>query len=432
MKTGLVIFRNDLRIHDNETLVRAIEFSDVLIPIFVLPKLDIHTHIPHPRRSNFRIKFLLESISDLDQSLRRMGSQLIIRTGDLEQIVPELCLEHSIDMVFFSQLACWEETTEEQSIQSILDKIGISYRSYHTSTLVHPSDLPFPLEELPPVFTHFRKAVESNEPLAVALPKKGRCPSLPAGIESESIPLEFITLANSVEEHYHSAVAWKGGEQEGIKQLTEYLWITDRIQTYKETRNQLFGKDFSSKFSAHLSLGCISARLIYQQVKAYEKERVANESSYWLIFELLWRDYFFFIAKKHGRNLFQFSGIQQKSSLLQDKQDKDLQNFDRWRLGKTEDDFINANMKELLLTGYMSNRGRQNVASYFVHNLGLDWRMGAEWFETMLIDFDPASNYGNWNYVAGIGNDPRSRIFNTVKQANDYDPLGEYRRLWLG
>lgn len=437
MKTGLVLFRNDLRIHDNETLVRAIEFSDALIPLYVLPKVETHTLIPYSRRSNFRIKFLLESLADLNDSLKRMGSKLILRTGNIEHIVPELCLEYSVDMVFFANLACTEEVEQEKNLIHILSKIGISHRSYHTSTLVHPSDLPFPVEHLPEVFTEFRKMVEKKNPLAFSLPKKGRAPSLPSGLESESLPLDLITLANSVKIHPSRAIDWKGGEQEGIKRLTEYLWLTDCIQTYKETRNQMLGKNYSSKFSAYLSLGCLSARLIYQQIKAYEEERIANESTYWLVFELLWRDYFFFIASKHGRNLFMKSGIQKKITKSStnkysdsEKSKVDLGTFEKWRLGETEDEFVNSNMKELLLTGYMSNRGRQNVASFLVHNLELDWRLGAEWFETMLIDYDPASNYGNWNYIAGIGNDPRSRVFNTEKQAKDYDPLGEYRRTW--
>lgn len=89
-------------------------------------------------------------------------------------------------------------------------------------------------------------------------------------------------------------------------------------------------------------------------------------------------------------------------------------------------------MRELSATGFMSNRGRQNVASFLTKNLGIDWRMGAEWFESMLIDYDPASNYGNWNYTAGIGNDARGfRWFNTMKQASMYDRNGDYVRHWL-
>jgi deoxyribodipyrimidine photo-lyase len=106
--------------------------------------------------------------------------------------------------------------------------------------------------------------------------------------------------------------------------------------------------------------------------------------------------------------------------------------FEKWKNGNTGIDFVDANMIELKLTGFMSNRGRQNVASYLCHNLKLDWRYGAAYFEEQLIDYDVCSNWGNWMYVAGVGNDPReNRVFNMEKQAAMYDHDQSYRNLWL-
>jgi deoxyribodipyrimidine photo-lyase len=111
---------------------------------------------------------------------------------------------------------------------------------------------------------------------------------------------------------------------------------------------------------------------------------------------------------------------------------QDWKRFEIWQTGNTGFPLVDANMRELADTGFMSNRGRQNVASFLTKNLGIDWRMGAEWFESRLIDYDPCSNWGNWNYTAGIGNDARGfRFFNINKQAQDYDPLGEYVKHWL-
>lgn len=105
--------------------------------------------------------------------------------------------------------------------------------------------------------------------------------------------------------------------------------------------------------------------------------------------------------------------------------------FERWAEGRTDEEFVNANMKELLQTGFMSNRGRQNVASYLVHDMGIDWRMGASFFEHYLLDHDPASNYGNWIYVSGVGNDPReNRKFNIKKQQSMYDGEGRFVKRW--
>jgi deoxyribodipyrimidine photo-lyase len=106
--------------------------------------------------------------------------------------------------------------------------------------------------------------------------------------------------------------------------------------------------------------------------------------------------------------------------------------FESWQIGQTKHDFVNANMMELNLTGFMSNRGRQNVASYLCHDLKLDWRYGAAYFEEQLIDYDVSSNWGNWAYIAGVGNNPRGvSVFNLNKQADDYDKNKSYRNLWL-
>ena len=153
----------------------------------------------------------------------------------------------------------------------------------------------------------------------------------------------------------------------------------------------------------------------------YEDDVESNESTYWLIFELLWRDYFRFIAMQHGDRIWHETGLKDARNPVTHHP---LQWKD-WCTGNTKSAYVNANMHELRLTGFMSNRGRQNVASYAIHDMGLDWRACAAWFERWLIDFDPCSNTGNWLYVAGIGNDPRpQRKFDVDWQAERYDPDG--------
>lgn len=224
-----------------------------------------------------------------------------------------------------------------------------------------------------------------------------------------------------------AALPFRGGAQAAYERLVHYFWNTQSLSRYKETRNGLIGADYSSKLSPWLANGSISARAIYHEVEQYEAEIGANDSTYWLKFELLWREYFKFVAMKHGRRIFSPGGIQGKKVVWKD----DPQLFRQWACGSTGDRFVDANMRELLYTGFMSNRGRQNVASYFVHQLRQDWRKGAAWFESLLLDYDVASNYGNWMYAAGLGNDPRDRVFNTGRQASMYDPDGAYRNLWL-
>ena len=226
-----------------------------------------------------------------------------------------------------------------------------------------------------------------------------------------------------------AVLQFKGGETEAISRLNHYFFKTKCISEYKETRNGLVGADYSSKFSAWLALGCISPRFIYDELKKYETQFGANESTYWLVFELLWRDYFRFMMKKYNAKFFQQAGIQDKGIQVNKHNAHQLQ---EWINGETGVDFVDANMIELKLTGFMSNRGRQNVASYLCNDLKLDWRYGAAYFEQQLIDYDVCSNWGNWAYLAGVGNDPRgNRYFNIEKQASDYDKNKVYRNLWL-
>ena len=221
----------------------------------------------------------------------------------------------------------------------------------------------------------------------------------------------------------------RGGETEALKRLKYYLWDTDLIKKYEETRNGLVGGDYSSKFSAYLAQGCLSPKQIYFELKKYEAERGANTSTYWLFFELLWRDFFRLMGKKYGGKIFKEGGLINKPD---PKWQTDERLFNIWKDGETGIPFIDANMRELKLTGFMSNRGRQNVASFLVKDLNINWLMGAQWFESQLVDYDPCSNYCNWLYTAGVGNDPRdNRYFNILSQAQRYDAKGDFVKLWL-
>jgi deoxyribodipyrimidine photo-lyase len=206
---------------------------------------------------------------------------------------------------------------------------------------------------------------------------------------------------------------YKGGETAALARLHEYFWELDKLKEYKETRNGMLGPHYSSKFSPWLASGNVSPRVILSEVKRYEKERVANDSTYWLVFELIWRDFFKFIAMRYGNDIFKLGGPQRDAAKYPWVRQERL--YKAWVEGRTGVPLIDACMRELRATGFLGNRGRQIVASFCTKDLLLDWRMGAAYFEEVLLDYDPASNYGNWNYVAGVGSDPREdRYFNPV------------------
>jgi deoxyribodipyrimidine photo-lyase len=428
MKTAIVWFKTDLRLHDNETLLKAIAQGEQIIPVYCFD--DAHfetTQFGFKKTGSFRAQFLLESLQDLDESLRELGSGLLIVQGKPEVEIPKIVQQYRVQKVFAKREVAFEEKKTEQLVQQELFKLRCEFETFSTSTLYHAEDLPFSIKDIPDVFTNFRKKTEKDATIRKAFEK-------PLEIISPEIPLlnlpalsDLGLTPQSIDDR--AAMHFKGGETQAFARLRYYFYETQKISKYKETRNGLIGADYSSKFSAWLALGCISPRLIYAELKKYELQFGANESTYWLVFELLWRDFFRFMFKKYQTKLFQASGIISEKKIPKSVSEKLL---NTWVNGMTGVDFIDANMRELELTGFMSNRGRQNVASYLCNDLKLDWRFGAAYFEQQLIDYDVCSNWGNWAYLAGVGNDPReNRYFNIEKQAQDYDKNKAYRNLWL-
>ena len=426
----LVWFRNDLRVSDNETLSKAIQLGREVVLVYVLDPRQFDTmEIGLPKTGSFRAQFLFEGLQDLKNSLRELGSDLLILQGKPEECLLNLAGKIGIDAIFFSK----EVTSEERKVEIALEKgafsMGIPTESFWQSTLYHKDDLPFPVSQTPEVFTHFRKEVEKLSKVRPAYAKPTRIISP----EIKDIPKGDIPNIKDLglEEPKPESKSWmkvKGGERSAFGRLQSYFWEKDLLKSYKETRNGLIGMDYSSKFSPWLALGCISPRSIFEEVKKYERQRKKNNSTYWLVFELIWRDYFRFIAQKHGDKIFHVEGIKNQV----DSWRRDRPQFEAWVEGKTGVPFVDANMRELKATGFMSNRGRQLVASFLVNDLGIDWTWGASYFESQLIDYDVCSNWGNWMYVGGVGNDPReNRYFNILRQAKNYDPNGDYVRIWI-
>lgn len=423
MNKALVWFRNDLRVHDNEALVKAMQAREIL-PLYCFdPRQFGITSFGFRKTGTFRAQFLIESVKNLKSNLRKLGLDLIIRSGKPEEIIPQLVKDHEIDLAFTHK----EITREETEVEELLKKkVGNKLSFVWGSTLFHINDIPFSQEEIPDVFTQFRKKTEKTSEVRreFEIPESV---SLVIDAKSEPEPSldDFDLEKKDIDER--AVLQFKGGEEEALQRLEHYIWEEDQLRNYKFTRNDLLGKDYSSKFSPWLANGCLSPRRIYWEVKRYEEERKKNVSTYWMIFELIWRDYFRFSAWKYGDKIFSASGIHQRNKSWRENPE----DFKKWAEGNTGIPFIDANMRELNNTGYMSNRGRQNVASFLAQNLNIDWRMGAEYFESLLLDYDTCSNYGNWAYNATVGHDPRNRYFNIINQAEKYDKDGDYVRTWI-
>lgn len=431
-KKGILWFRQDLRLHDNEALLDALNHCEEVIPVYVFDERIWYgkTSFGFPKIGKFRAKFILESVADLKKSLQQRGSDLIIRVGYPEEEIFKIARKEKSNWVYCNR----ERTSEEVAVQDRLEKklwsIGQEMRFSRGKMLLYTSDLPFPVNQTPDVFTQFRKEVEKIVPVRPPLSTENMTlPSLDAGSPIGEMPALEDFGIKDFDTDARSAFPFKGGETAALQHLHSYFWDKDLAKTYKKTRNGLLGTDFSTKFSAWLAIGCISPKKIFAELKNYEKRVKKNDSTYWIYFELLWRDFFRLMGKKHEDKIFLLSG---PKGTKNNSWCTDRNLFEQWAKGATGIPFIDANMRELNQTGFMSNRGRQNVASFLVHDLSVNWKMGAEYFESLLIDYDPCSNYGNWNYIAGVGSDPReNRVFNFVGQAHRYDPDGNFVKTWL-
>ena len=412
--TGLYWFRHDMRLTDNPTFNQLCAQVDWLICVYVYDQDKTNRSVIYQGKAG-KCKDIFEqqSAAALDMCLRQKKQYLLFIDTPAHESLVELVERYTVTHIGVDNHPGVYEKKALEALQKTCPQVKFISHSAHR--LFSNNDVPFTLEDLSETFTPFKKQVEN---ISIEAPVDALT-QLPNAIEpSPKLPEKLISSDNH-----------KGGENAGKEQLNHYLFDTDLIRQYKQTRNALDDWDSSSKLSLWLANGCLSAKTVYHTIKLYEAQRGKNDSTYWLYFELLWREYFQWYLIKHQNKLFHFSGVKHVTPAT----DFDQPKFTRWCEGMTKYPIVNACMRQLNQTGYMSNRGRQLVASCFVHELGLDWRYGAAYFEQQLIDYDVASNWGNWQYLAGVGADPRGhRHFDLAKQTLIYDPESEFRHKWLG
>lgn len=467
VKKGLFWFRHDLRLHDQPALDALREQVDEISFVYILDidqinvlstdsgqsyyqqapfskgnksKEGLQTKSDTPNIGKHRYRFLLETLADLNEQLRALGHALIVLNGNTLSCLELLLTQNGYTHLGVSQHNGFYEIRVLDDIQKRFANVELIKRE--SFSLFNECDLPFNVKDMPQVFSPFRRKVEK---VLAARPTHSKIESLPTPFlpQLEELPAHLSLFdincygpkcdeGEFVEGKYvkgkYVEGEFIGGESAGLRHLETYLFEWNAASTYKETRNTLDVWPDSTKLSAWLANGALSARYVMQRVKHYEETIEKNESTYWIYFELLWREFFYWLQKCHGSSWFRFRGIKGVSPDTTHNSDV----FHDWCNGHTGYPIVDACMRQLLATGYMSNRGRQLVASCFVHELRQDWRYGAAWFEQQLIDYDVGSNWGNWLYLAGVGSDPRGhRQFNLQKQTETYDPDGTFRKKWL-
>lgn len=377
--------RNDLRLEDNLTLTEFLKDPDEKIFVWCETKAT-------QRAGAHRRAFLDKELENFQLALKQSGLELLILKENFSSFLQK---RTDVTSVYFTCGWSVEEKDEEEEILLMAHRNHFSAKTFRQGTLVDLKELPYKIQDMPFTFSDFRKSISESLLTHPALP-------VPAGITP--VP------------------------SEGKDRIDYYVWKSKKILTYTETRNGMMNEDDTSRFSAWLANGMITPRMVMKELRAFEETHGKNESTNALEGELLWRDYFKFFTLKYGRAVFMEEGVR-RGGVCHTIDDKNI--YAKWCEGRTGVDFIDATMRELLHTGWITKRGRQNAASYLVHELKLPWIWGGQWFEKMLVDYDPELCWGNWLYLSGRGSDPRPSKLSIPEQVGLYDPTGDYRRRWL-
>jgi len=400
--------RRDIRLNDNQTLHAALEGAEYLVPLFIIePELMAEAALK-------RRAFLLSSLAELDQQLRKRGSQLIIRQGPARKAFQSLS-EDLEDMAIYSH----EDFSPFARHRDEEIKVNFNLKFSQGVVLRHPTSVLKNDGDPYVVFTPY-KNTWYEKPLptpADILPAPEKLPPAPEGLKTDSLP------------EADAPAGFPGTEEEARNRLSSF--IENEIEKY-QTRRDRMDLEGTSQLSPYLRFGLISPR------EAFAKAQVAriqakgdqkrSEISTWMD-ELVWREFYTAI-------LYHFPRVMD-GPFREDYKDirwryapEDLQ---AWQAGQTGFPIVDACMRQLLNTGWMHNRGRMIVASFLTKDLLINWQEGESWFMANLVDGDPAANNGGWQWSAGTGTDaaPYFRIFNPVLQGQKHDPDGEYIARWV-
>ncbi|GAA4784634.1 DASH family cryptochrome [Olivibacter ginsenosidimutans] len=420
--TILVWFRNDLRVRDNEILWQALAKADKVVPVYVFdPRQFIALSDKTQKTGVIRAKFIVESVHDLKHSLQQLGADLLVASGYPEEILPTLAERYQVKEVYHHREVAKEETDVSSLVEEALWKKRLNLRHFIGHTLYHKEDLPFPIKDIPDAFATFRKKIERETAIRpmVATPTTI---DVPEELERSTIPT--LTALGYTDQQIALAQAspFKGGEHEGLKQLDAVL---------SDTSNHLideFPANDGTLLSPWIALGCLSPHTVYHTVKAAEADGLSKKIVQTIVFGLLWRDYFRFMFKKHGNKFFLANGF---SNNFVATEKFSASKFDHWKNGKTTDATVNAIMHQLNTIGFIPYPARILAAHYLVNDLGINHLFGAAYFEDKLIDYSPASNYGNWAHVAGVGSSVKDNGVKDIKKIQALlDPDGAYVERW--
>jgi deoxyribodipyrimidine photo-lyase len=411
-ENGLFIFHRDLRIVDNIGLNMTNTNCKNVYAIFIFTPEQVGNNNKY--KSDNSVQFMIESLEDLSQQIKKQGGKLYIFYGNNNKVIKS-CIQHfDINYVCFNKdYTPYAVERDNQIIElckkmNIVCELGLDYYLHEPDTIFSSGGTPYQK------FTPYYEACLKKK---ITMPTNMRKINFldnknpPSNVNTISLKTAFDKF---VHPSYNSEILVYGGRNNALKQLSNAL---KSQRHYSKTHNMLTHP--TSQLSAYIKFGCLSIREVYQKFK----------SNHDLIRQLVWRDFYANIIYHFPHVL----GHAMKKNYNKVHWHKNTKWLDAWKKGNTGYPLVDAGMREMNTTGYMHNRCRLIVASFLVKTLLIDWREGEEYFATKLVDYDVASNNGNWQWVAGTGSDssPYFRIMNPWIQSNEFDPDAEYIKKWI-
>jgi len=396
MDTAIVVFTRDLRLHDNPALHQACARARQVVPLFVAD--------PAIAAPPNRARFLAESLADLRQALRERGGDLVVREGDPAAEVIKLAVEVNANAVYLADDVSHYATARRLKLERECARHRLDLALTPGVTVVPPAGLKPAAGGHYRVFTPYWRAWR-------AATWRGPCPVPPA---IQMPPMPSIGRIPAAGGGASPGLA-KGGEKAGRQRFVS--WRKGQLAGYDENHDDLAG-DATSRLSAYLRFGCLSPL----EVATGALDRPGGEE---FCRQLAWRDFFYQVTAA-------FPDIARKNYRPGAAWHHDERALDAWRAGQTGIPVVDAGMRQLAAEGFMHNRARMITASFLTRNLGMDWRHGYKHFGSLLADGDVACNAGNWQWVAGTGNNTRpNRIMNPLRQAQRFDKSGRYVRRYV-
>jgi len=422
IRRAIVLFRNDLRLTDNPSLLAAVASDAEIVPLYIHAP---EAHGDWPQGSASR-SWLARSLASLDAELQARGSQLTIRVGDPERILPAIAAETRATTLHLAKRHGPALRRVEARVVAHLEGGGLEVHSHEAALLRRPDDLKSAQGEPYRVFTPFMRAAERLGPPPAPLPAPWHI-RRPEKWPDTLLPDAILQPGD--DPHLGEMDGWQPGETAARKRMGGF--VDDLLRDYDDGRDRP-DMDGTSRLSPHLAFGEIGARQLWhaaEEALAVETERGESAGAAAFIRQLYWREFAYHLLVNFPETPTralrpQFQAFPWIS---------DAEGMEAWQRGTTGYPMIDAGMRQLAETGWMHNRVRMLVASFLTKDLLLPWLDGARYFWDRLIDADLANNTLGWQWVAGCGADaaPYFRVFNPVLQGDKFDPDGAYVRRWV-